>query len=67
MDIMHNQRSLTLLNPWFCGGGSSTLTKSGRFCQLGFSNHPGRWKDFQSKIRLAVKIERTQRYMMWHA
>ena len=43
------------------------LYKSGRFCQLGFSNHSRRWKDFQSKIRLAIKIERTQHCMMWHA
>jgi hypothetical protein len=67
MDIMHNQRSLTLLNPEVFAGVLHLLYKSGRFCQLGFSNHSGRWKDFQSKIRLAVKTGRTQRCMMWHA
>jgi hypothetical protein len=41
--------------------------KSGSFSQLGVSNHSGWWKDFQSKIRLAVKTGRTQRCMMWHA
>jgi hypothetical protein len=48
-------------------GSFICIDKSGRFCQLGFSNHSGRWQDFQSKIRLSVKTERTQHCMMWHA
>jgi hypothetical protein len=48
-------------------GSFICFDKSGSFFQLGFSNHSGRWKDFQSKIRLAVKTGGTQRCMMWHA
>jgi hypothetical protein len=47
-------------------GSFICIDKSGRFWQLCFSNYSGRWQDFQSKNRLSVKTERTERCMMWH-
>jgi hypothetical protein len=58
---------LNIAKSRFLRGSFICFDKSGSFCQLGFSNHSGRWKNFQSKIRLAVKTGRTQHCMMWDA